>query len=183
MQQLHPTAQILRGGVDPEVEGQYLQIFAVSPHKNLEHQVYKRTKDSQAVREYNLMSSPHKFTTTSRQPAPEIPITEQVSTGAEVSGERGKQYSYSSRTDDDIVFAYQLHVIADRGWHTKRTMIDDFVPKGGFLGKDDGEQDADAVDATEATEEDLAQTVEDEDIKLAEARDGEETCICLYLEG
>jgi dedicator of cytokinesis protein 3 len=78
MQQLHPAAQILRTGVEPDVEGQYLQIFAVSPNKNIEHAVYQRIKVSQAVREYNLISNPQRFATTSRQPARDTPITEQV---------------------------------------------------------------------------------------------------------
>jgi hypothetical protein len=78
MQQLHPAAQILRTGVEPDVEGQYLQIFAVSPNKDIEHPVYQRVKVSQAVREYNLISNPQRFATTSRQPARDIPITEQV---------------------------------------------------------------------------------------------------------
>ncbi|SMR42889.1 unnamed protein product [Zymoseptoria tritici ST99CH_1E4] len=78
MQSLHPGAQILRAGMDPGVEGQYLQIFAVSPNKDLEHTIYQRTKVSQAVREYNLISNPQRFATTSRQPAIDIPITEQI---------------------------------------------------------------------------------------------------------
>ncbi|CAK3987371.1 Dedicator of cytokinesis 3 [Lecanosticta acicola] len=79
MQQLHPSAKILRRvGELPEVEGQFLQIFAVSPNKDIEHMVYQRIKVSQAVREYNLTSNPRRFATTSRQPAQDVPITEQV---------------------------------------------------------------------------------------------------------
>lgn len=78
MQQLHPSAKILRSGDVPEVEGQFLQIFAVSPNKDIDHMVFQRTKVSQAVREYNLVSNPQKFATTSRQPARDVPITEQV---------------------------------------------------------------------------------------------------------
>ncbi|KAI5369217.1 putative SH3 domain, dedicator of cytokinesis, C2 DOCK-type domain, DOCKER domain-containing protein [Septoria linicola] len=78
MQQLHPSAQLLRGGAEPAVEGQFLQIYAVSPNKDIEHMVYQRTKVSQAVREYNLIANPRKFAMTSRHPARDIPITEQV---------------------------------------------------------------------------------------------------------
>lgn len=78
MQQLHPSAQILRGGAEPGVEGQFLQIYAVSPNKDIEHMVYQRTKVSQAVRDYNLVANPRKFAMTSRHPARDIPITEQV---------------------------------------------------------------------------------------------------------
>ena len=78
MQQLYPGAQILRSGAQPEVEGQYLQVYPVSANKALDHLVYQRTKVSQAAREYSLMSNPQKFTTTSRQPSRDVPIIEQV---------------------------------------------------------------------------------------------------------
>ena len=78
VQQLHPAAHIIRSKVEPEVEGQYLQIFAVSPHKNLGHTVYQRTKVSQAAREHALLSNPQQFATTTRNPALDVPITEQV---------------------------------------------------------------------------------------------------------
>ena len=78
IQQLHPGAVILRSGREAEVEGQYLQIFPVSPNKDLDHTVYQRTKISQAAREYALMSNPQMFATTSRQPQQDIPITDQV---------------------------------------------------------------------------------------------------------
>lgn len=78
MQQLHPSAQIVRGGAEPGVEGQFLQIYAVSPNKDIEHMVFQRTKVSQAVREYNLIANPRKFAMTSRHPARDLPITEQV---------------------------------------------------------------------------------------------------------
>ncbi|KAM0720482.1 hypothetical protein Q7P37_004618 [Cladosporium fusiforme] len=77
MKQLHPAAQILRVGSEPELEGQYLQIFAVSVHKDLHHTVYQRTKVAQTVRDYYLLSSPQKFSTTSRQPLRDVPITDQ----------------------------------------------------------------------------------------------------------
>jgi hypothetical protein len=78
LQGIYPYASISRGELASDVEGQHLQIFAVSPNKDLEHVVYQRTKVSQAVREYTLMSNPQKFTTSSRQPALDIPITEQA---------------------------------------------------------------------------------------------------------
>jgi dedicator of cytokinesis protein 3 len=77
LQQLHPAAQIIRSGVEPDVEGQFLQVFAVSPHKDLLHTIYQRTKVTQAAREHALLSTPYKFTTTTRHPAQDVPITEQ----------------------------------------------------------------------------------------------------------
>jgi dedicator of cytokinesis protein 3 len=77
MKQLHPAAQILRVGIEPELEGQYLQIFAVSVHKDLNHVIYQRTRVAQTIRDYNLLSSPQRFSTTSRQPVRDVPITDQ----------------------------------------------------------------------------------------------------------
>ena len=79
MQQLHPTARILGSNAEGDYEGQYLQVFPVSPHKDLEHTVYQRTKISHPVREYCLVSNPHKFTMTSRKPAgKDVAITDQL---------------------------------------------------------------------------------------------------------
>jgi dedicator of cytokinesis protein 3 len=77
MKQLHPAAQLLRVGTEPELEGQYLQIFAVSVHKDLNHTIYQRTRVAQTIRDYYLLSSPQKFSTTSRQPVRDVPITDQ----------------------------------------------------------------------------------------------------------
>nr|POE46820.1 dedicator of cytokinesis protein 3 [Quercus suber] len=78
LRQLHPSAQILRTGMQPDVEGQFLQVYAVSVNKDLNHMVYQRTKVSPAARDYSLLSNPHKFTTTTRHPVHDVPITEQV---------------------------------------------------------------------------------------------------------
>ncbi|EMC95042.1 hypothetical protein BAUCODRAFT_72975 [Baudoinia panamericana UAMH 10762] len=77
LHQFYPEAQIVRGAVDMDGEGQYLQVFAVSPHKDLGHMVYQRTKVSQAAREHAMLSNPQKFTVTTRQPAVDVPLTEQ----------------------------------------------------------------------------------------------------------
>ena len=78
MQQLHPSAQILRAEKDVDVEGQYLFIYPVSANKDLSHPVYQRMKVSQSSREYSLLSNPRRFATTSRQLQQDVPVTEQV---------------------------------------------------------------------------------------------------------
>jgi hypothetical protein len=78
MQQLYPGAVILRAGREPEVEGQFLQIYPVSANKDLNHMIYQRMKISQAAREYALTGNPQMFATTSRQPQADVPITDQV---------------------------------------------------------------------------------------------------------
>ena len=78
MQQLYPGAVILRAGREPEVEGQFMQIYPVSANKDLSHMIYQRMKVSQAAREYALTGNPQTFATTSRPPQPDVPVTEQV---------------------------------------------------------------------------------------------------------
>ena len=67
MQQQHPSAQILTPGVEQDVEGQYLQIYPVSPQKDLTHPIFQRAKVSQSVRDYHLLSRPTHFTSASRR--------------------------------------------------------------------------------------------------------------------
>ncbi|KAF2858132.1 hypothetical protein K470DRAFT_221917 [Piedraia hortae CBS 480.64] len=75
--QQYPQAQIARGRLDPGAEGQFLQVSAVNPNKDLEHVVYQRTKVTQAIREHALLSAPQKFSITTRHPAHNVPLTEQ----------------------------------------------------------------------------------------------------------
>jgi dedicator of cytokinesis protein 3 len=67
MQQQHPSAQILNPGAEQDLEGQYLQIFPVSPQKDLTHPIHQRAKVSQSVRDYYLLSRPSHFTSASRR--------------------------------------------------------------------------------------------------------------------
>ncbi|CAO2650896.1 Nn.00g091930.m01.CDS01 [Neocucurbitaria sp. VM-36] len=67
MQQQHPSAQILNPGAEQDLEGQYLQIFPVSPQKDLTHAIYQRAKVSQSVKDYYLLSRPSHFTSASRR--------------------------------------------------------------------------------------------------------------------
>ncbi|KAF2724119.1 hypothetical protein K431DRAFT_282387 [Polychaeton citri CBS 116435] len=78
MQQLHPSAQILRVGQEPQdMEGQYMQVFGVGLHRDLEHKIYQRTKVGQSVRDYQLISTPQRFTSTTRNIREDVPLTEQ----------------------------------------------------------------------------------------------------------
>jgi dedicator of cytokinesis protein 3 len=68
MQEQHPSAQIVTttGDVD-DVEGQFLQISALSPHRDLEHHVFQRARIPQVVRDYLLSAHPHMFSVTSKR--------------------------------------------------------------------------------------------------------------------
>ncbi|KAF2732052.1 hypothetical protein EJ04DRAFT_578675 [Polyplosphaeria fusca] len=67
MQQQHPAAQILIPGMEEDVEGQYLQIFPVSPQRDLSHPIFQRPKVAPSIRDYYLLSRPSHFTTASRR--------------------------------------------------------------------------------------------------------------------
>ncbi|XP_014560301.1 hypothetical protein COCVIDRAFT_23539 [Bipolaris victoriae FI3] len=67
MQQQHPSAQVINPGAEVDVEGQYLQIYPVSPQKDLTHPIYQRAKVSQSVKDYYLLSRPSHFTSASRR--------------------------------------------------------------------------------------------------------------------
>ena len=62
LQQQHPAAQILNAGAEEDVEGQFLQIFPVSPQRDVGHPVYQRAKVAPSIRDYYLLSRPSRFT-------------------------------------------------------------------------------------------------------------------------
>lgn len=67
MQAQHPSAQIVTSGDIDDVEGQFLQITQLSPHRDLNHHVFQRARVPNAVRDYLLSSNPQTFAVTSRR--------------------------------------------------------------------------------------------------------------------
>ncbi|KAI2616314.1 hypothetical protein GGR54DRAFT_240697 [Hypoxylon sp. NC1633] len=68
MQEQYPAAQILTSSdVDSEVEGQYLVISALSPHRDLNHQVFQRARVPQPIRDYLLSSQAQMFSVSSKR--------------------------------------------------------------------------------------------------------------------
>ncbi|KAF2971474.1 hypothetical protein GQX73_g2150 [Xylaria multiplex] len=68
IQEQYQTAQILTNGdVDSEVEGQYLIVSAVSPHRDLRHQVFQRTRVAHPIRDFLVSSSPQTFSVSSKR--------------------------------------------------------------------------------------------------------------------
>ena len=64
----HPSAQIVTTGGDvDDVEGQFLQISALSPYRDLEHHVFQRARVPNAVRDYLLSAHPQVFSVTSKR--------------------------------------------------------------------------------------------------------------------
>ncbi|KAI1340030.1 hypothetical protein F5Y15DRAFT_62154 [Xylariaceae sp. FL0016] len=68
MQEQFQAAQILTNNdVDSEVEGQYLVISALSPHRDLTHPVFQRARVAQPIRDYLLSAHPEHFSVSSRR--------------------------------------------------------------------------------------------------------------------
>ncbi|KAK0100608.1 hypothetical protein ONS95_007063 [Cadophora gregata] len=67
MQEQHPSAQIVTSGDVDDVEGQFLQISALTPHRDLGHHVFQRARVPQVVRDYFLSAHPQVFSITSKR--------------------------------------------------------------------------------------------------------------------
>ncbi|KAG9234542.1 hypothetical protein BJ875DRAFT_509363 [Amylocarpus encephaloides] len=75
MQEQHPSAQIVTSGEVEDVEGQFLQISALSPHRDQEHHVFQRARVPQVVRDYLLSAHSQLFSVTSKR-STQGPVTE-----------------------------------------------------------------------------------------------------------
>ncbi|KAH0558484.1 hypothetical protein GP486_004860, partial [Trichoglossum hirsutum] len=77
MQQQHPSAQIVAAADVGDVEGQFLQISAVSLHRDALHAVNRRPKVANATREHLLMGWPNVFSVTVRRQASSLDVKDQ----------------------------------------------------------------------------------------------------------
>ena len=78
MQKLHPSAQLISGNEPEDVEGQFMQISAVSVYRDLHHPVFQRVKVPQSTREHLVTAAARKFASSSRRTAPAPGSTQQV---------------------------------------------------------------------------------------------------------
>lgn len=67
MQEQYPSAQIVTSGDVDEVEGQFLVISAITPCRDLSHQVFQRARVPHVIRDYLLCSHPQSFSFTVRR--------------------------------------------------------------------------------------------------------------------
>lgn len=113
------------------------------------------------------------------------PITEEVGLGAEVGISRRAAAGDTSRSGSDIIFAYQLHIIAQKRWWHKKVSADVYAPSSAFLSEDDHEAREEEAAVNNVTSEQLmnaAEENEDDSVKAVEAVEGEETCICISFQ-
>ncbi|KAI6708771.1 hypothetical protein JHW43_008707 [Diplocarpon mali] len=67
MLEQHPAAQIVAAGDVDDVEGQFLQISPLTPHRDLGHSVFQRARVPQVIRDYLPSANPQVFSVTSKR--------------------------------------------------------------------------------------------------------------------
>jgi hypothetical protein len=67
MQEQYPTAQIVTSGGVDEVEGQFLVVSTVTPHRDATHHVFQRARVPQVIRDFLLSSHPQAFTVSTKR--------------------------------------------------------------------------------------------------------------------
>jgi hypothetical protein len=111
-------------------------------------------------------------------------ITESVNAGAELGGSRTVATEDISTSGSDIVFAYQLHVIAPKRFWRSLVSIDVYAPRSAFLGEEGTRQTKEEIAARSVTVEQLmaaARENEDHSVKGETMSEGEDFCICVWF--
>ncbi|KAI9158566.1 Dedicator of cytokinesis protein 1 [Paramyrothecium foliicola] len=67
MQEQYPTAQIITSGGVDEVEGQFLVVSTVTPHRDTNHQVFQRARIPHVIRDFLLSSHPQTFAVSTKR--------------------------------------------------------------------------------------------------------------------
>lgn len=115
----------------------------------------------------------------------EAPVTSDTGMGVDADYSRQKKAEQKHRTEQDIIFAYQLHIITHKrkGWTLAQEDVDITVFKApaAFLNTDEIGGEEDSVDVEEATESALRDFDEELKVEAISAKDGEEECLCFVL--
>ncbi|KAK4442243.1 putative dedicator of cytokinesis protein 1 [Podospora aff. communis PSN243] len=67
MQEMYPSAQIVMNENIDEVEGQFLVVSALSPHRDLNHHVFQRARVPQVIRDYLVSRHPQEFSVSTKR--------------------------------------------------------------------------------------------------------------------
>ncbi|KAK3387312.1 hypothetical protein B0H63DRAFT_541581 [Podospora didyma] len=67
VQEMYPSAQIVTSEHIDDVEGQFLVISSLSPHRDLSHHVFQRARVPQVIRDYLVSTHPQTFSVSSRR--------------------------------------------------------------------------------------------------------------------
>ncbi|KAL2140830.1 hypothetical protein VTI28DRAFT_3194 [Corynascus sepedonium] len=75
MQEMYPSARIVTSEHIDDVEGQFLVISPLNPHRDLSHHVFQRARVPQVIRDYLVSAHPQRFSVTSKRDT-SGPVTE-----------------------------------------------------------------------------------------------------------
>jgi gamma-glutamyltranspeptidase len=87
-----------------------------------------------------------------------------------------------ARSGSDIIFAYQLHVIAQKRWWRKQLSADVYAPRSAFLSEDAKVFEEEKATADFATVEQLLNAAEENEydsVKSSTAGEEGELCACV----
>jgi len=100
-----------------------------------------------------------------------------------VSRGKGVQVRYSADPGQDVVFAYQLHVIAHRGWRKEKVDVSVYKAKAAFLNEDGKVGGGEEVEVVAVTGVEDIKAFDDEmSVAVFSVKDGGHECVCLSIE-
>jgi hypothetical protein len=110
-----------------------------------------------------------------------------VEVGVEVGGGREEDVQLALRAGQDIVFAYQLHAIAHKGWRRRVVDVDVYKPKAAFLSEEGegsgrggaGAGEEESVEMMLADEEGVLAFDDEMPMDTSSAVDGDGMCVCI----
>ncbi|KAK1830612.1 hypothetical protein QBC39DRAFT_383093 [Podospora conica] len=102
--------------------------------------------------------------------------------GVEVGGGRERAVEASWTVGEDVVFAYQCHVLGYKGWRGGDVGVKVYRSKVAFLNEGGGGVVEEVVEVVAAGEQDVRAFDEEMVVTAVEAREGGEVCVCLVLD-
>ncbi|EJP63534.1 uncharacterized protein BBA_07460 [Beauveria bassiana ARSEF 2860] len=113
---------------------------------------------------------------------PGAPIADDVEVGMDVSYHHKKGLDQKHRSGQDIVFAYQLHMITHKGWFHKAVDITVYRSPASFLNEEEkGRVDAEPIVVAEVDECILRDSDNELEMEAVSAEDGGKDCRCIMF--
>ncbi|KAF5535540.1 thermostable alkaline protease precursor [Fusarium mexicanum] len=109
----------------------------------------------------------------------QAPVASDIDLGAEVSVTSQKNTQESYRSGQDIIFAYQLHIISHKGWRQRDTDIRVFKSKAAFLHEDKEVAKEEPMEIQHATEGDVREFDDEMPLDVLSALEDGELCVCI----
>ncbi|KAF7161736.1 hypothetical protein CNMCM5623_007223 [Aspergillus felis] len=109
-------------------------------------------------------------------------VVPEASIGGGVDFSDANDTKQSYRAGSDIVFAYQLHIIAHKGWRQKRVDISVYKAKAAFLNEEEITLEEEEVETSAADLEGLCAFDEEAPVQVLTAMEGDETYTCIVFE-